>query len=398
MVSININNKHRMKEDYISLKKQFKKRLINHIYSLGFKINSNGKIISPNNDKETFRLHHLGQRREKLKRAKQYIEKKLPMVLDYFASGEEVLPRKISPKIELIKSKTIESEIFRIACLTWSIPVSEGYGRRMRFLIWDQSNGKIIGILGLGDPVFNLRVRDKLIGWQASDRKERLVNIMDAYVLGALPPYNMLLGGKLIASLVKTKEICKFFSKRYKNSRGIISGKQKKAQLVMVTTSSALGRSSIYNRLKLNGVPYFESIGYTTGFGHFHISEELFYEMRQLLRKYGHEYSDNYRFGSGPNWKFRLIRSALELLDMDRNLLNHGIEREVFICRLADNADQILRGEINKPNYEGLLSVNEVSDLALERWVYPRAQRQPEYAKWDRYKIAGLLENNLNNM
>jgi len=33
---------------------------------------------------------------------------------------------------------------------------------------------------------------------------KRLVNVMDAYVLGAVPPYNMLLGGKLVASLVRS--------------------------------------------------------------------------------------------------------------------------------------------------------------------------------------------------
>jgi len=38
--------------------------------------------------------------------------------------------------------------------------VSRGYGRQ-RFLIWDQSNEKLIGLIALGDPVFNLRVRDQ---------------------------------------------------------------------------------------------------------------------------------------------------------------------------------------------------------------------------------------------
>ena len=73
----------------------------------------------------------------------------------------------------------------------------------MRFIVWDDSNGKVLGILAIGDPVFNLRVRDEHIGWSAVDRKARLVNVMDAYVLGALPPYNTLLGGKLVACLLR---------------------------------------------------------------------------------------------------------------------------------------------------------------------------------------------------
>ena len=97
--------------------------------------------------------------------------------------------------------------MFRLASLTWSVPVSNGFGRRLRYLVWDAHNGKLIGLIAIGDPVFNLSVRDNLIGWNVHDRTARLVNIMDAYVLGALPPYNALLAGKMIACLIRSREI-----------------------------------------------------------------------------------------------------------------------------------------------------------------------------------------------
>jgi len=50
----------------------------------------------------------------------------------------------------------------------------------------DDSNGKLIGLLALGDAVFNLRVRDALIEWDHQRRAEALVNMMDA-CFGALP-------------------------------------------------------------------------------------------------------------------------------------------------------------------------------------------------------------------
>ena len=56
-----------------------------------------------------------------------------------------------------------------------------------------------MGIIAIGAPVFNLSARDNLIDWNVKARSERLVNVMDAYVLGAVPPYNTLLGGKLVA-------------------------------------------------------------------------------------------------------------------------------------------------------------------------------------------------------
>ena len=92
--------------------------------------------------------------------------------------------------LQPISSDTWEGDLFRLASLTWSVPVSNGFGRRLRFLVWDNHNGKLIGIIAIGDPVFNLSVRDNLIEWDVKARGERLVNIMDAYVLGALPPYS----------------------------------------------------------------------------------------------------------------------------------------------------------------------------------------------------------------
>ena len=48
--------------------------------------------------------------------------------------------------------------------------------------------------------IFNLRVRDQKIEKLKCLRSAKSfpVNIMDAYVLGAVPPYNQLLGGKLL--------------------------------------------------------------------------------------------------------------------------------------------------------------------------------------------------------
>jgi hypothetical protein len=46
---------------------------------------------------------------------------------------------------------------------------------------------------------------------------------MDAYVLGALPPYNALLGGKLIACPIRSRDIYDDFNKAYGKTTGIIS-------------------------------------------------------------------------------------------------------------------------------------------------------------------------------
>ena len=75
-----------------------------------------------------------------------------------------------------------------------------------------------------------------------------LVNIMDAYVLGALPPYNALLGGKLMACLIRSRDIYDDFTKGLSTARictGIISHQEKK--------SAATGR---HYDLFVHGTPH----------------------------------------------------------------------------------------------------------------------------------------------
>jgi hypothetical protein len=368
-----------------------KKRLRSHLRSLGFTKTDDGVLMPPGSGKEVIRTIHGAQRDDRLTANKRFISESFSTLIKYFASGRDVDPARITPILQRISSDTWEGDLFRLASLTWSVPVSNGFGRRLRYLVWDNHNGKLIGIIAIGDPVFNLSVRDNLIKWNAQERGERLVNIMDAYVLGALPPYNALLGGKLVACLIRSRDIYDDFAKTYGKSTGIISKKEKKARLLAVTTSSSMGRSSVYNRLKLGGVEYFRPIGYTGGWGHFHIPESLFAELREYLREIGHSYADLHRFGQGPNWRMRTTRAALESLGFENNTLRHGIQREVFICHLADNAMKLLHSGRGRPDLSSLLSAEDVANLAVSRWMLPRSERRSEFRTWERGHIQALL-------
>jgi Domain of unknown function (DUF4338) len=375
----------------ISLADSIKRRLRFHLRDLGFSRDTDGKLSAPNENKEVLRSLHRKQRSQRLREQSSFIKEAFPRLQKYFASGPDVRPSLITPRLELVQSTGDFAELFRLASLTWSIPVSAGYGRRLRFLVWDDHNSRLIGLIALGDPVFNLRPRDIEIGWQASDRKERLVNVMDAYVLGALPPYNMLLGGKVVASLIRTKEVRDAFRAKYARTTGIISKQRKNASLVIVTTTSALGRSAVYDRLALDGVRYFESVGFTEGWGHFHVPDRLFSDMRRYLELVGHPYSSDHSFGEGPNWRLRTVRAVLESIGMDGDLLKHGVRREVFICKLAKNAYSVLKGTARHPVYVNLLNANEVAAQALERWVIRRSLTRPEYQLWHRSAIKAML-------
>src|SRR6266404_2348957 len=370
---------------------KLKRKIRRHFTSLGFTKANDGTLILPGSGKDVIRKLHTGQRSERLDGSSAFLARAMPTLLQHFADGDEIDPAKIKFCLVRIEAGSEDSDLFRLASLTWSVPVSAGYGRRLRYLVWDEHHGKLAGIIALGDPVFNLSVRDNLIGWNSDDRSKRLVNILDAYVLGAMPPYNMLLVGKAVACLVRSREVYDDFAAAYGGSVGLISGRRKRANLLAVTTSSSMGRSSVYNRLRLNDQTYFAPIGYTLGWGHFHVTDRLFNEMRDYLRSKNHGYADQHKFGEGPNWRFRTIRTALAELGINQAVLRHGIQREVYMCALAKNSANILRTGEGKPNLSSLLRVSKISEQSKERWIVPRAERQPEFRAWRRERILELI-------
>jgi len=370
---------------------KLKRKIRAHFTRLGFTKGPDGTLVRPDNGKDSVRQLHRIQRDERVRSSNRLLTEFLSEALPYFADGSEINPAKIKLSLIRVEADTFESNLFRTASLTWSVPVSNGYGRRLRYLVWDEGHDRLAGIFALGDPVFNLSVRDNLIGWTASDRSSRLVNILDAYVLGAVPPYNMLLGGKAIACLVRSRNVYDDFARTYGSTTGIISGEDKHARLLAITTSSSMGRSSLYNRLKLDGVSYYNPIGYTVGWGHFHITDDLFTQMREYLRLSDHPYADHHRYGQGPNWRLRTIRAALGQLGINESVLRHGIQREVFFCPLANNAKKILATGKGRPDLSTLRTVDEISELARVRWIEPRAMRRNEYLLWKRDEIPFLI-------
>jgi len=263
----------------------------------------------------------------------------------------------------------------------------------MRFLVRDRQNDRLIGLFALGDPVFNLSARDKWIGWTHEDRCDRLTHVMDAYVVGALPPYSHLLGGKLVASLMGSTEVKRVYERKYFGLRSIISEKENRARLVLLTTTSALGRSSLYNRLAIPGSIRFVRIGSTKGFGHFQIAGEVFDRLRDYLQAIGHPYASGHRFGMGPNWKIRVARAALEELGLDGNaVLKHGIEREVYAVPLAANYKEVLLGQHR--NVRSLAQpAADLAQYSLERWVLPRAAWDKRYKRFARRTVLDSLMN-----
>jgi len=73
------------------------------------------------------------------------------------------------------------------------------------------------------------------------------------------------------------------------------------------------------------------------------------WQVRLVLKEHDDPYYDNYKYGQGPSWRWRAIRKAYTLLNIDFDLLRHGIKREAYAIPLAKNWRQILLGFGDKP-------------------------------------------------
>jgi hypothetical protein len=284
--------------------------------------------------------------------------------------------------------------LFRYASLHWSIPVSSGYGRRLRFLVVDDYNGKLIGLIGLGDPVYSLESRDKWIGWTLPARKTRLRNVMDAFVLGAIPPYSFLLCGKLVAMLATSSRVREAFKRKYGGARSIIGRTEHDGRLALITTASALGRSSVYNRLRLGERQLFRRVGFTKGSGEFHFSNGLYAAITEFAEEHCKPTAKKELWGTGFRNRREVIKKCLPVLGLPSNWLYHGIAREVFVVPLARNTRAFLCGQHTRLAWYHE-SEGELFQYFRDRWLLPRVAWDNRFALWskDDWRIWSTTEN-----
>ena len=217
-------------------------KVLRSLKEQGFRLQGSRLLLPSDLSKEGLRQLHQTAVAHKLERSKHGLVRYQEELLQSIASGADVVPEKIHPVLVEVQPNSKEELLFRYATLHWSIPVSSGYGRRLRFLVIDNHNRKLIGVIGLGDPIFSLGTRDSWIVWTKEDRQERLHLVMDAFVLGAVPPYSFLLCGKLVAMLVASNQVREAFHSKYAGSFSLIRKRTLPSQLVSLTTVSALGR------------------------------------------------------------------------------------------------------------------------------------------------------------
>jgi len=312
------------------------------------------------------------KRLEIIERNKTWISKHLTLARKNLANGIDVLGSTIDPVIEVCTTNK-QHDLFRIYRYFWSSPYSEYVGRRIKLIIRDDGlpSRPVIGIAALGSPIIHIPERDEWLGWDKKTRTKNLIYTMDAYVIGALPPYNYLLGGKLVSLLLASNEVREIYRAKYEHQ---VTFKEKRlaSELAGLFTTSLYGNSSQYNRLKFNNELIYQPIGQTKGFGTLHLSEQTIQLMIELLKSKG--IIIGHKFGDGPSWVMRVIRTAGDLLGFDSDfLLKHSFKRNIYFVSHAENDKEFLNGIALRPEFKDR-PINELVGFWQERWLKNRKQ------------------------
>lgn len=362
-------------------KQHLRSAIADSLRDQGFLVDGDRGLALPSGDKQLIRQLHSSAIMHQKERSRPGLARHESRLLTRLASGDEVNVSRIFPKLIEVSPRSEDELLFRYAKLHWSIPVSSGYGRRLRFLVVDQYNDKLMGIIGLGDPVFNFKPRDEWIGWNKSAARMRLRHVMDMFVLGSVPPYSLLLCGKLTALLATSDEVRESFARKYSGRGSLISEQPHDGRLALLTTASALGRSSIYNRLKFGARVAFHSVGFTKGYGEFQFSNGLYAAISDYAAENLTPTAKHASWGTGFRNRREIVRKVLQSIELSGELLHHGVRREAFVAPLAKNSREFLTGQDDQ-----LVTFRQpVADLFeyfRTRWLIPRSTRDSRYRQW----------------
>ena len=222
------------------------------------------------------------------------------------------------------------------------------------------------------------------------------IAVADITVCGALPPYNSILGGKLVSMLAASPEITKAYERRYAQTESEIASSLagrpivRPSALVFLGTTSLYGvGSSQYNRVHIpasllggaeNETLSFLELGRSEAYGTSHFSEATVKSLVSLVQQSSNGQRVNSIFGEGVSPKLRKIRDGLDHLNLPADvLLRHGRKRIVYGVPLIRNLREYLLGIDDTPDFlfscPGSKATQLVSNWWIERWLSKRIDR-----------------------
>lgn len=240
-------------------------------------------------------------------------------------------------------------------------------------------------------------------------------NMMDIIVCGSIPPYNELLGGKLVSILSCSPTVIRDYTHRYAGHISEIASRMKGKKVVrdshlvyLGTTSLYAVGSSQYNRIKVpvgnNDFLEFRKMGVTEGFGTVYFSRETTSTFSRILEIQDGGKRINHVFGEGTSPRFRMISKGLSAIGIRADaFLKHYSPRIVYSINLASNTNEYLMGIDDTPAYGfDLDNAQEVEQKTQElinywynRWAINRCETIDLRQRLTEFNINHILIGNI---
>ena len=263
---------------------------------------------------------------------------------------------------------------------------------------------------GLGKLLARAEGRDVVSGVLRKIKADAIgISVADISVCGALPPYNEILGGKLISMLLTSTEIINAYRSRYEKAASVIASSMagkaiiRDPALAVLYTTSLFGiTSSQYNRIKIpcrvaggheNHCVEYIKLGKSIGFGTSQFSALTTKLLGEVLAQSENGRRINNVFGEGVSPKMRLIRNGLDELGLPSDeFLQHGSNRIVYAIPLASNFREYLLSLARRPKYyfdikNSKQTTKRITAWWFQRWLSKRIANPDVLARMERHNF-----------
>lgn len=245
-----------------------------------------------------------------------------------------------------------------------------------------------------------------------ANRKTKIgSNMMEIIVCGAIPPYNELLGGKLVSMLACSPQVIRDYTEKYSGQVSEIASRMKGKRVIrdsrlafLGTTSLYAAGSSQYNRINVPIADGFylkyKEMGITEGYGTVYFSKRTTAAMMRMLELQDGGRRINNIFGEGTSPRFRLISRGLSSLGIRSDaFLNHYSPRIVYSIELARNTNEFLCGMSDELEYPFNIcdpenvsqKTKEVADFWYTRWLKRRLRSVDIIERLNRFDLNSVL-------
>lgn len=356
-------------------------KIVESLKSQGFAINPH---LRPKNDeKDTLKRIHEQKRKEQLRLHKNFLIKNIEEIKKYSTSGKELEPENIDLELIEVNPSSFYSKLFFWWNLVWwSIPYDKPIGRQMRFILWDNYHNAPFGLFSLQSPPLRSSVRDNFLGLDSKNVEYWINQSLYGQRIGALPPYNELLGGKMVAMSLTSNEVRDSYAKKYQNKKTILQKQILPNRLLFLTTTGAYGKSSVYERIKYKNEMVSQFIGFTAGSGTFQLPEDLYRACLKYLEQNNINIERGY--GTGPSRKMKLTATAFRHLGIPEYSY-HNIRRGYYLFSNVKNLQQMIQND-EKPIWYDRPFI-ELCNFWKERWCMPRSHRIDTWRNYDTDKF-----------